>query len=117
MRYVFLCLLSLAGCATTPTPTSAIDTAAQLNNAALNAAIALGTAGAIGSKDLQNVENITNAVDGLLKTAEAAVVAGQSGSATATLTAVTTTLSQLAICLADKGEPAIAACLAGVPQP
>lgn len=110
-------LMICAGCATTPTPTTAIGTATQINTAALTAAIALAQAGTLSSAQLKDIVNITNAAEAALVTAEAAVNAGNATSASATLTAVTATLTALTTCLNDKTTSAITACVVGVPQP
>ena len=85
MRY--LVLLLLAGCATV---TNSIGTATQLNTAALTAAVSLAQSGAISSKQLAEVTNVTNGVEAALVLAEQASNAGNSATASATYTATWT---------------------------
>src|SRR5271154_6516058 len=111
MRY--LVLLLLAGCATV---TNSIGTATQLNTAALTAAVSLAQSGAISSKQLAEVTNVTNGVEAALVLAEQASNAGNSATASATYTAVMATLTAVTACLTPKAPAStIDACIVGVP--
>jgi hypothetical protein len=117
MRYLIL-TLCLAGCASTPTVTSSIATAAQLNTAALTAAVSLANSGAISSTQLAKVITATNAVEAALVVAEQASNAGNATSATATFTAAMTSLTAISACLVPGGTAStIDACIAKVPAP
>lgn len=114
MRYL-LCLL-LVGCAATPT--TEIGSATQLNTAALTAAVSLAQSGAISSKQLAAVMNVTNGIEAALVLAEQASNAGNTTSAKATYTAVMATLAAVTACLTPKAPAStIDACIAGVPAP
>jgi len=119
MKRLALCLV-LAGCASTPsvTPvTSAISTAAQLNTAALTAAVSLANSKAISSAQLSKVVAVTNGVEAALVLAEQAVNAGNQATAQEKLNAAMATVSALTACLAPKSISQVDACIAGVQAP
>jgi hypothetical protein len=118
MKALILASVLLVGCASTPTVTSSIATAAQLNTAALTAAVSLANSGAISSAQLAKVITATNAVEAALVVAEQASNAGNATSATATFTAAMTSLTAISACLKPGAVAStIDACIAGVSAP